>query len=374
MKLELDKIRTTVDVAAGFASDGKLVSSWAFGYVRTKGNAKGNEGTIITTNGDVGFEANFEIKESDKDSEFLIPMDRFKSLVRDFPQGEMNLTISADKILVKAKKSKYTMPTNPVADYNFLNMDKTFSKFSISASKLADALEKMKICTSSDKADVPELRGICISIEDDADIAGTNRRRVGYYNIGKDVISNSDKVKKEIIIPEFAINMLLPLLKNYSLNVDVLVSDKLAQFVFNNGYKVTTRIIDGKFPDYKKFVSLNMNPHEVVIIKNDLLNALKRCQGILKNNTINFKIKDKGLVISGAESDRGECEENIEIINKDGVEFEANYCIDYFIDGIKLINSDEIVIRLDSDRLKPIGITEYNGNMSYIYAMMGLRE
>lgn len=370
MKLELDKIRTTVDVAAGFASDGKLVSHWAFGYVRTKGN----EGTIITTNGDVGFEANFEIKENDKDSEFLIPMDRFKSLVRDFPQGEMNLSINEDKILVKAKKSKYTMPTMSVKDYNFLNMDDKFIKFSISASKLADALEKMKICTSTDKADIPELRGICISIEDDADIAGTNRRRVGYYNIGKDVIVNENKVKKDIIIPETTIGILLPLLKNYSLNVDVLVSDNLAQFIFNNGYKVTTRIIDGKFPDYKKFVSLNMNPYEIVAIKNDLLNALKRCQGILKNNIINFKIKDKTMTISGSESDRGECEENIEINNKDGVEFEANYCLDYFIDGVKLINSDEVVIRLDSDRLKPIGITEYNGNMNYIYAMMGLRE
>ena len=82
MKLELAKVRATMEVAGTFAGDSKLNTVWSSGYVEVNGN----KGRIITTNGDMGFEAPFEVKENDskEDIKFLLPMERFKNLIKDF--------------------------------------------------------------------------------------------------------------------------------------------------------------------------------------------------------------------------------------------------------------------------------------------------
>ena len=373
MKLELAKVRTTVEVAGTFASDGKLNTVWSFGYVEVKGN----KGRIITTNGDMGFEAPFEVKENDvkEDIKFLIPMDRFKNLIKDFPQDEMSLQFDdKNQIIIKGKKLKYTLPTMKAEDFSFLTLEKAINKFSVPSAKLADAFERVKLCIASDRGENAVFKCAYLSIDEEgsqADIVSTDKRRVGYYRLPKEDGLKSKGGKVSALIPEFIVSNILPLLKNYSLDVQIAVNDKTIEFTFANGFVITSRLVDGKFPEWNKLISLNMNEHSMTVIKNDLLNALKRCEGVLKDNIVKIEFDEKNITITGAEADRGSCEEHVDIINKDKFKNSFFYNLVYLMDGLKVANTDEVVLRV-SESNKPLGVKELHGNENYIYAMMAI--
>jgi DNA polymerase-3 subunit beta len=253
-------------------------------------------------------------------------------------------------------------------------LEKAINKFSVPSAKLAEAFERVKLCIASDRGENAVFKCAYLSIDEEgsqADIVSTDKRRVGYYRLPKEDGLKSKGGKITALIPEFIVSNILPLLKNYNLDVQIAVNDKTIEFTFANGFVITSRLVDGKFPEWNKLISLNMNEHSITVIKNDLLNALKRCEGVLKDNIVKIEFDEKNITITGAEADRGSCEEHVDIINKDKFKNSYFYNLVYLMDGLKVASTDEVVLRV-SESNKPLGVKELHGNENYIYAMMAI--
>ena len=136
---------------------------------------------------------------------------------------------------------------------------------------------------------------------------------------------------------------------------------------------LTSRIIDGVFPDYRQIIPKEFKV-EAVVLKQDLLNALKLSNIFSdKFNQINLLIKPKEKIfeLSSSNNDIGENKTFLDAALK-GEEVSLGFNYKYFLDCFQSINTDSISIRLNQSS-KPMVISGASDN-SFTYLIMPMNR
>ena len=140
-----------------------------------------------------------------------------------------------------------------------------------------------------------------------------------------------------------------------------------------DGIYLTSRVIDGSFPDYKQIVPKEFKT-EVVVLKQDLLNALKLSNIFSdKFNQVNLLINPakKIFELSSSNNDIGENKTYLDA-TLSGEEVQLGFNYKYFFDCFQSINSDSVSIRTNGAQ-KPIIVSGVSDN-SFIYLIMPMNR
>ncbi|KKQ35883.1 MAG: polymerase III subunit beta protein [Candidatus Nomurabacteria bacterium GW2011_GWB1_37_5] len=143
-------------------------------------------------------------------------------------------------------------------------------------------------------------------------------------------------------------------------------------FSIDNIY-LTSNLINGLFPDYKQIIPKNFTT-EIIILKKDLLNALKIVNIFSdKFNQISLTAspKNKKLELYSKNSDFGENKTKINAV-LEGEDVDLNFNYKYFLDCFQSINSDSLVLKLNESN-KPMVITGVPDE-SFIYLIMPMNR
>ena len=136
---------------------------------------------------------------------------------------------------------------------------------------------------------------------------------------------------------------------------------------------LTSRIIDGVFPDYHQIVP-KTSETSATVLKQDLLNALKLSNIFSdKFNQVNLKItpKEKIFELSSANNDVGENKTYLDAaITGEDIELGFNY--KYFLDCFQSITTDSVSIKF-SGATSPITISGV-GDTSFTYLIMPMNR
>lgn len=140
-----------------------------------------------------------------------------------------------------------------------------------------------------------------------------------------------------------------------------------------DGVYLTSRIIDGVFPDYRQIIPKEFKT-EVVVLKQDLLNALKLSNIFSdKFNQVNLSIrpKDKTFELTSSNNEVGENKTNLDAaMQGEAVELGFNY--KYFFDCFQSINTDSVTIKLNESS-RPL-VVSGNGDNSFTYLIMPMNR
>lgn len=368
MNLELsrEKIKATYEVSQNFMGDGKFSGS----CVKIK-VGEDKQGVIQATNGDYGFQGNFAIEKADGVGDFLLPMEKFMNLLKDLPQNKFSLSLTDNKIVIKGKKFKYSLPKNE-STFLYLETEGLLNSFSINSQKLSKIFGKVLGFASKDNGD-RKLHSVYLNVDlHETDIVSTDGRKMAYKVLDTKANINT-KNKSNILLPLPTIKNMIPLLTNDTGTVTVEVYKSLIKFVFENKFEVVSRQIDDAYAPYKKVAHINMNEHEIVVGKNSLASALKRILTVSSNHICDFNFTEKELILSGSLSGEGEGSEEIEIINKSKILGERSYNIYYVLDALKAIETDEVLIRITNIK-KPLAFKEYHGDDNIVFVIMPVRK
>ena len=143
-------------------------------------------------------------------------------------------------------------------------------------------------------------------------------------------------------------------------------------FSSDNAY-LTSRVIDGVFPDYRQIIPKNSET-TATILKQDLLNALKLSNIFSdKFNQVNLRIlpQEKVFELSSANNDVGENKTYLDAaITGENIELGFNY--KYFLDCFQSITTDSVSIKL-SGAASPITISPV-GDTSFTYLIMPMNR
>lgn len=175
-----------------------------------------------------------------------------------------------------------------------------------------------------------------------------------------------------ILIPHKNVNEIIKVFENIKDDIKIIIQKNQISFSTKNIY-LTSRIIDGSFPDYKQIIPKNPTT-EAVIIKQDLISSLK-ISNIFSDKfnqiTFNIKPKEKVFEIEAKNTDIGE---NITLLGGalSGDDVVLNFNYKYIIDCFSSISSDSLALEFSGNN-KPM-IIKPVGDPSFIYLVMPMNR
>jgi len=270
-------------------------------------------------------------------------------------------------ISIKTKRSNIKIKGQPTDDFPTIPLISGDS-FEINTKKLIEGIKS--VYYSSSISDIkPEISSVYIySDQDNLVFVSTDSFRLAEKKIK---IKNIPEIPG-ILIPFKNIPEILRVLGESDEDVKVCFNKNQISFSFNGIY-LTSRIIDGVFPDYKQIIPKEFKT-EAIILKEDLLNALK-LSNIFSDKfnqvDLNIKPKEKFFKLSSANNDIGENETMLDAaLSGENVSLSFNY--KYFFDCFSSLASDSVSIKL-KDNSKPIVISGVS-DKSFLYLIMPMNK
>src|SRR5258708_1885969 len=270
-------------------------------------------------------------------------------------------------LLIKTKKSKIKLKGQPQDDFPTIPMV-TGETFDIEAKKLLEGIKS--VYYSASPSDIkPEISSVYIYSNGDSLVfASTDSFRLAEKKI---------KIKglKEIpgiLIPFKNIPEIMRVFGDLDGEITVKFNKNQISFSSKNIY-LTSRVIDGVFPDYRQIIPKEWKT-EAVVLKQDLLNALKLSNIFSdKFNQVNMTInpKEKIFELSSQNNDIGENKTHVDGALS-GVVAELSFNYRYFLDCFASLTTDSVSIKLNEGS-KPIVISPVSDS-SFTYLIMPMNR
>jgi DNA polymerase III subunit beta len=284
-----------------------------------------------------------------------------------FQNENVQLESLDGNLLIQTKKSKIKLKGQPHDDFPTIPRVNG-TDFEIEPKKLIDGIKS--VYYSSSPSDIkPEISSVFIHTDDD-----------NLIFVSTDSFRLAEKKIKMKGIPEIT-GILIPfkniaeILRVFGESISIInVCFNKNQISFSsNGVYLTSRVIDGVFPDYKQIIP-KASTTNAVVLKQDLLNALKISNVFSdKFNQVNLRISpnEKAFELSSANNDIGENKTYLDAALT-GEEVELGFNYKYFLDCFQSITSDSVSIKF-SGAASPLVISPVS-DPSFLYLIMPMNR
>jgi DNA polymerase-3 subunit beta len=323
-----------------------------------------------STNLEIAIKLSVDAKVMQEGS-LTIPAKLISNYVNLLPNEELELEMLEDLSLeIKSTKSDTKIKGLKADDYPTIPEIKEEKSFKINAKALEKAINET-VFASSLNSSRPILSGIYFSVEKDkVTFVATDSHRLAEKIIK---LPTSYEEGFSCIVPAKTMQELAKILNNFEKDeVSISVSKNQILFVVDNIY-LTSRLIEGNFPDYKKIIPTESKT-SITVKTSDISLALKRIILFARevNNSIHleFDPQNKQVTISTDETRIGEEKTKLDIeitgeLNKISLNSQ------YMIDVLAVRDGENIVIELN-EKHSPVKIRPEKSD-DYIYIIMPLK-
>jgi DNA polymerase-3 subunit beta len=321
---------------------------------------------ISSTNLDLGIEIKIPAKIS-KDGKVVVPGGILNNFLSNTQENEISLEQKKENLSISTKSNNTLIKTFPKEDFPSIPLIKDNEPIKIEARKFVDGLKSVWF-SASNSSMKPELSSIYIHQK------GGNIVFVATdsFRLAEKTITSKAKDFSSILIPVRNIGDIIRVLEGSGGEVEVSLNKNQVSFAFDNTY-LTSRIIDGIFPDYKQIIPKETKT-EAISLKEDLLNNLKIANIFSdKFNQTLFKIfpSKKKFILESKNLDIGENKGEVRAsLEGDDIEIGFNY--KYVMDAFQSINSDSISLAL-AGAGKPMIIKGVSDN-TFLYIVMPMNR
>ncbi len=329
--------------------------------------ASENSLKLRATNLSLGVEIEIPAKV-EKEGMVAISGSVLSGIFSNITQNEnVNFESEEGNLLVETKKSKIKLKGQPYDDFPTIPRVQG-EEFEVDSKKLIEGIKS--VYYSSSVSDIkPEISSVYIySDEENLIFVSTDSFRLAEKKVKvKGVLEISG-----ILIPYKNISEILRFFGESEEKIKVCFNKNQISFS-TEGVYLTSRIIDGIFPDYRQIIPKELKT-EAVVLRQDLLNALKLSNVFSdKFSQINLSIKPKEKLfeLSSQNNDVGENKTRLDAAVK-GEDLDISFNYKYFLDCFQSINSDSVVIKINQAS-KPM-IVSGNGDSSFTYLIMPMNR
>jgi len=272
-----------------------------------------------------------------------------------------------DNLFVKTKTNNILLKSIPSDDFPTIPIIKGEELY-LPAKKFLEGI-KAVYYSSSNSEIKPEIGSVYIYPDEDLLVfVATDSFRLAEKKV---------KIKQKlsfggILIPFKNTTEIIKVLDGIDGDVKITLQKNQISFSTNNIY-LTSRVIDGAFPDYKQIIPKN-NTTEATVLKQDLISSLKISNIFSdKQNQVVFKInpKEKFFEIEAKNTDIGENKTQIPGVFT-GEEVSLNFNYKYIIECFPSVSEDSIVLGFGGNN-KPM-IIKPIGDPSFLYLVMPMNK
>jgi DNA polymerase-3 subunit beta len=274
------------------------------------------------------------------DGAVVAPGRLLADLVRLLPDDSVSLSYDESDGALEVTSGKYASKVNVYSAEDFPRLPAVdIDLHSVGAPALLGTIEKVARAASRDESR-PVLTGILVRFDGDRlTMAATDSYRLSV----KETELGESGPELEAIIPARALQELARLAAGGEV---VQLGMQENHVVFGaGGVWLTTRRIDGQFPNYKQLLPETFEI-EVTTAREPLLDVIRRA-GVMaqRNAPLRLRFSEGELAVSAVTQDVGEARESLEI-DYSGEPLEIGFNPEFLRDGLEAVADDMIQLKL----------------------------
>ena len=286
----------------------------------------------VATSADAG-------KVSGEDASLTVSARKLQDILRALPDAaEATLDVQNNRLQVRSGKSRFNLQTLPSTDFpSMADPGAVQAKIAVPQKAFRELLLLVQYAMA--QQDIRYyLNGLLLVLDGgQVKVVATDGHRLSYAArpLGQ------QPEKREVILPRKAVLELGRLLGDGEEAVSVEIFPNLVRFSFGN-IVLTTKIIDGKFPDYTRVVPTNYQKR-FTIKRQVLLQSLQRA-AILSNEKfrgVRWMMGANSLRISCTNNEQEEAQEELEVAYGGDV-LDIGFNITYLLDVLNNVQSEDI--------------------------------
>ena len=256
--------------------------------------------------------------------------------------ARLDFEVDGDRARIKCGKSRFTLATLPVEEFPIIDELTDAVEVSIPQNQLELAIKRTSFAMA--QQDVRYyLNGLLLQInEGELCCVSTDGHRLALHRTPADV-ETSEPVSS--IIPRKAINELGRLIGSDDSRINLRLTSNHLQ-VSLGSLQMTSKLIDGKFPDFESVIPLD-STNVANVDREQLKQALSR-SAILANETykgVRLTLEKSVLGIQTNNPRHEEAEDELEI-DYQGEPIEIGFNVVYLLDALNAIDSETAELNL----------------------------
>jgi len=333
--------------------------------------AKDGKISVTGTDLEVELVGKADMQDQAEDTQqFTLPGKKLIDICKALPESApIELYQEKERMILKSGRSRFTLATLPAQDFPNIEHQEGHIHFRVQQGALKDLLSRVQFAMA--QQDVRYyLNGMLIEIcANELRAVATDGHRLAMMHINTPSINVDHRV--QIIVPRKGILELQRLLDDSDDDVDLTISSNHIRAQTENCI-FTSKLIDGRFPDYKRVVPKN-NDKTIIVNRSEFKQALSRT-AILCNEKfhgIRLEFQKNALKMSANNPEQEAAEEELQIeYNENSVEIGFN--VTYLLDILNTVSTDEIKLEI-KDANSSMVIEECNNDSTATYVVMPMR-
>ena len=278
-----------------------------------------------------------------------VPAHMFYEIVRKLPEGaQIVLESSGDRAMmaIRAGRSRFTLQTLPESDFPDLSAGELTHKFTVGAVDLKRLIDKTQFAISTEETRY-YLNGIylhAISAGNSLMLraVATDGHRLAQFEL---TAPSGAEGMPSVIVPRKTVGEVQRLIDNNAGEVTIELSPSKIRLTVD-GVVLTSKLIDGTFPDYTRVIPLG-NDKRLEVDKKDFEQAVDRVSTVAseRGRAVKLALSAGRLVLSVTNPDSGSATEELEV-GYDADPLDIGFNSRYLLDIAAQLEGDTAVLKL----------------------------
>lgn len=327
-----------------------------------------NEDGLSLTGTDLEVEITARIPVQGAKNELTLPAKKLFDICRALPaDAKIDIGMEKDKAVVKSGKSRFRLLTMPSVEFPVIEAAKWEEAVTLPQQELKWLLEKTMFCMA--QQDVRYyLNGLLL------EFAGKKLRAVatdGHRLSLAEVDLPDGKLEgKQVIVPRKGVQEMTRFLENTQDSVEIQIGSNHLRTNLK-GLTFTSKLIDGRFPDYNKVIPANQS--KKVLIKRDVFRETLNRAAILSNEKyrgVRFGLSKGTMTITAHNPEQEEAQEEL-AVGYAGEDMEIGFNVNYITDAASALDSEEVEFGLSDPNSSCL--LRVPDNKNHLYVVMPMR-
>lgn len=302
------------------------------------------------------------------------PAHTLYDIVRKLPEGSQ-LEMAADgeegRLSLRSGRSSFSLASLPGEDFPVMAGGNLPHKFRLDAGELRSLIDRTRFAVSTEETRY-YLNGIYMHTAQHEGVEMLRAVATDGHRLASVEVPLPDGAADipGVIIPRKTAAELRKLIDETDKDVDISLSEAKIQFSFDEA-RLTSKLIDGTFPDYERVIPSG-NDKKLVVDRKLFAAAVDRVSAISteKSRAVKISLSNSLMVLSASSAESGSATEEIEVAY-DGEAMEIGFNSRYLLDIIHQIEGDNAQFVM-ADAASPTILREV-GDTGALYVLMPMR-
>ena len=330
--------------------------------------AEGDQLSLTGTDLEVEMVGRTQLLEPAQAGEITVPAKKLMDICKSLPdQSTIEITQEEHRVILQAGRSRFMLSSLPANEFPNIDEVEGQIELSLPQAQLRRVIDRTAFAMA--QQDVRYyLNGLLLEVKsDELRAVATDGHRLATCGVSVDLAIEG---KTQVIVPRKAVLELAKLMTDPESNVELVLSNNHVRAQVGD-YTFTSKLVDGKFPDYERVIPRNGN--KVLVADRQALRQVFARTAILSNEKyrgVRLLMEDNNLQVVANNPEQEQAEESIGV-EYQGELLEIGFNVSYLQDVLSVLSGDDMKMTL-ADANSSAVMEETDGGDA-LYVVMPMR-